>query len=143
MAPVIHHIELWTSDLASSLPEFDWLLTALGWQADPVEGWDTGMIWRAPTGVYLVLYESPAISGGLDRTHAGLNHLALTVTDREQLERFRDAAAHGRAQLFADRYPHADGSDSVALDLENTRAEVSSRCGVEGVWSRELKFVVP
>ncbi|MDO5082626.1 MAG: glyoxalase [Arachnia propionica] len=121
MAPAIHHIELWTTDLETSRPQFDWLLTSLGWASDPVPGWDEGMIWRAATGEYLVLEQSPAVSGPLDRMHAGLNHLALTTPDRDLLDRLRDEAPHrGWTHLFPDRYPHAGGPDSTALYLENT-----------------------
>lgn len=121
MAPAIHHIELWTTDLEGSRPQFDWLLTSLGWEPDPVPGWDSGMIWRAATGEYLVLEQSPAVSGPLDRMHAGVNHLALTASDRDLLDRLRDEAPRrGWTHLFPDRYPHAGGPDSTALYLENS-----------------------
>lgn len=121
MRPAIHHVELWTTSLAVSGPEFDWLLTTLGWRPEPVAGWESGMMWRAATGEYVVLEESPAVSGGLDRMNAGLNHLALAAASRALLDRLRDdAPAHGWRQLFADRYPHAGGPDSTALYLENS-----------------------
>lgn len=33
----LHHLELWTADLALAEPSWDWLLTALGWSAE--HGW--------------------------------------------------------------------------------------------------------
>lgn len=119
--PRIHHIELWTTCLATSAAEFDWLLSAIGWRTDPVADWETGQIWRAPSGEYLVLEESPAVSGPLDRMHAGLNHLALEVADRATLDQVKkDAPEHGWTHLFAEKYPHAGGPDSTALYLENS-----------------------
>ena len=31
----LHHLELWTADLALAEPSWDWLLSALGWSAEP------------------------------------------------------------------------------------------------------------
>lgn len=46
----LHHLELWTADLAVAAPAWDWLLTTLGWTHEPVEGWELGRIWRHPDG---------------------------------------------------------------------------------------------
>lgn len=120
MPPAFHHLELWIADLASSKPSFDWLLCTLGWRATLVEGWDTGCIWTAPSGEYLVLEQSAAVAGTLNRLHAGMNHLALKVDQRELLDQIRaEASQHGWRELFSDLYPHAGGPDSVALYLEN------------------------
>ena len=121
MSGAIHHIELWTSNLTVSEPEFHWLLTSLGWAATPVEGWDAGRVWTAPSGEYLVLEQSRALRGEHDRMRAGLNHLALCVRDRQLLDRLRnEASAQGWRELFAERYPHAGGEQHVALYLENS-----------------------
>ncbi|OMH28179.1 glyoxalase [Tersicoccus phoenicis] len=118
----VHHVELWTDDLAASEPSFAWLLSALGWDADHDSGWPSGRIWRHPTGVYLVLEQSPDVAGPHDRLRAGLNHLALRAADRAALDDLRAAcAAHGWTELFAERYPHAGGPDHTALFLENVQ----------------------
>lgn len=120
MPNVVHHIELWTSDVVAATPSFDWVLTSMGWRADHDPEWSQGRNWHHPSGVYIVLEQSPAISGPHERTHAGLNHLALRVRDRDQLDRLReDAADHGWCELFADRYPHAGGPQHTALFIEN------------------------
>lgn len=116
----VHHIELWTANLAESAPSFDWLLTAVGWARDGERSWPQGCIWRHDSGVYLVLEQSPDVSGAHVRTRAGMNHLALRVTDREQLDGLRrEAARNGWVELFSERYPFAGGPDHVALFLEN------------------------
>lgn len=120
MANVVHHIELWTCDLTATAPSFDWLLTALGWRSHEDPDWPTGRTWHHDSGVYIVLEQSPALTGSYVRTHAGMNHLAIRVDNNSQLDRLRhDAGAHGWRELFADRYPHAGGPDHTALFLEN------------------------
>lgn len=120
MANAVHHIELWTSDLAASAPSFDWLLTQLGWRAEVDAGWPQGRTWRHESGVYVVLEASSDVSGAHDRTRAGLNHLALRVSDRHQLDQLSTACGeHGWSQLFAERYPHAGGARHMALYIEN------------------------
>lgn len=118
----VHHIELWTDDLARVQPSFDWLLPRLGWTADHDPAWPEGKVWRHPTGVYLVLEQSPAVTAPHDRMRAGLNHLALRVHERGTLDDLRaEAPRHGWTELFAERYPHAGGPDHTALFLENAQ----------------------
>lgn len=116
----VHHIELWTDDLAAVLPSFDWLLPRLGWTADHDPQWPEGKVWRHDSGAYVVLEESPAVTGPHDRLRAGLNHLASRVDGRDELDRLRDECpAHGWRELFTDRYPQAGGPDHTALFIEN------------------------
>lgn len=122
MTHPVHHIELWTEDLLGSEDAFGWLLPSLGWSADHDPAWPQGRVWRHPSGPYLVLEQSPAVTGPHDRMRAGLNHLALTVADRAELDAIRaGAGAHGWDELFADRYPHAGGPEHTALFLENAQ----------------------
>lgn len=119
----MHHIELWTHDLAGAEGPWDWLLTRLGWAADHIAAWVSGRIWRHPSGVYLVLEQSADVQGEAhERLRPGLNHLALRVADRAALDALRaDAAAHGWRELFAERYPHAGGPRHTALFLEDAQ----------------------
>lgn len=120
MTNVVHHIELWTSDVETATPAFDWLLTTIGWTAGHDPAWPAGRTWQHPSGVYVVLEQSPDLTGIHERTRAGLNHLALRVRDREYLDVLREQCAqHGWTELFADRYPHAGGPQHTALFIEN------------------------
>ncbi|GAB3622269.1 hypothetical protein GCM10027418_03510 [Mariniluteicoccus endophyticus] len=119
MTNAVHHIELWTSDLTSSVPSFDWVLTSLGWVAEHDPDWPAGRSWHHPSGVYVVLEQSPDVSGPHERTRAGLN-LALRAHDRARLDALRrDLGDHGWSEMFADRYPHAGGPQHTALFIEN------------------------
>ncbi|AXK44475.1 VOC family protein [Brachybacterium saurashtrense] len=112
----LHHLELWTADLAVSEPAWHWLMTALGWTAERVDGWDLGRIWRHRDDSYLVLEQSADVRGTrAQRCGPGMNHLALRVRDRALLDEIRaHGPAHGWRELFAERYPHAGGEDHTA-----------------------------
>lgn len=123
MTSPVHHLELWTHDLAGAEGSWDWLLRSLGWVAEHPTDWPQGRIWRHPDGVYLVLEQSPDVVGsGHERRRPGLNHLALRAPDRAVLDDLRrEAAARGWHEMYAVRYPHAGGPGHVALYLENTQ----------------------
>lgn len=122
MGNPVHHIELWTDDLAAVQPSFDWLLPRLGWAGDHDPAWPEGKVWRHESGAYVVLEQSPAVTGPHDRMRAGLNHLALRIDSRDLLDELRAAASdQGWSELFADDYPHAGGPDHTALYLENAQ----------------------
>ena len=115
----LHHVELWTRDLAAAGDGWHRLLTALGWNEG--DSWTDGRSWAHPDGTYLVLEHSPDTRAEPhDRQRPGLNHLALTGPDRAGLDALRAAAAsYGWRELFAERYPHAGGPAHTALYLEN------------------------
>jgi len=114
----VHHVELWVADLASAEKSFGWLFTELGWRE--YQRWPRGVSWRRGA-AYVVVEDSPDGRGARhERTRPGLNHLALHVEDRAELDRITAAApAHGWRLMFADRHPHAGGPDHLAAYLEN------------------------
>ena len=114
----LHHIELWVPDLAGAHGPWGWLLAELDWL--PYQDWPRGRSWRHGD-VYLVLEQSPALSGTVHDRHApGLNHLAFTVADPAEVDRLTAAApGHGWSLMFADRHPHAGGPESYAAYLED------------------------
>jgi catechol 2,3-dioxygenase-like lactoylglutathione lyase family enzyme len=114
----LHHVELWVPDLAAAEKSWGWLLGELGWTL--FQDWPAGRSWRLGE-VYLVVEESPALSGRLhDRLAPGLNHLAFHAGPRERVDRLVAAApGHGWSPLFPERYPAAGGPDHYAGYLED------------------------
>ncbi len=119
MPRALHHVDLWVEDLDRAAASWGWLLGELGWTE--FQTWEGGRSWAHPDGTYLGVEQSPDLAPGRhDRLRAGLNHLALTTTDRPALDAVRAAAGQHRwRELFADRYPHAGGPEHTALFLED------------------------
>jgi catechol 2,3-dioxygenase-like lactoylglutathione lyase family enzyme len=79
----LHHIELYASDLDTSVDFWDWLLCELGYELK--NEWDGGRSWiNGP--MYIVLVQANASDHLFDRQTAGLNHLAFHATTREQVD---------------------------------------------------------
>ena len=121
MQTALHHVELWTTDLAAAEEGWRWLLTTVGWSDG--DSWTQGRTWTNPDGTYIVLEQSPDVMDGPhDRLRAGLNHLAINCSSVEVLDSLRAGSrAHGWRELFTDQYPNAGGPLHTALFLENAQ----------------------
>lgn len=113
---VLHHVELRTSDLATAIDAWGWLLDELGYHVD--QQWEQGRSWRlGPT--YLVLEAAPQ-PGTNDRRRPGLSHLAFHAGTRRNVDRlWANAPQHGWHHLYPDRWPWAGGSEHYAAFVEN------------------------
>ncbi|MGW6491778.1 VOC family protein [Streptomyces sp. NPDC055056] len=116
---MLHHIELWVPDLGRAVRSWGWLLERLG--CTPHQMWPDGRSWMSGE-TYLVFEQSPALTGDRhDRTRPGLNHLALHVPSRAELDELvGEAPAFGWTLLFPDRHPYAGGPGHCAAYLEDT-----------------------
>jgi catechol 2,3-dioxygenase-like lactoylglutathione lyase family enzyme len=113
---LLHHVELWVSDLTRAERSWGWLLTRLG--AEPFQSWEHGRSWRHGD-VYVVVERSPALVGDRhERRAPGLNHLAFHV-DEDLDTLVADAEQHGWRLLFPDRHPFAGGPEHRAAYLED------------------------
>ena len=105
MPRALHHLDLWVDDVATAEGEWGWLLAWCGWQRE-----DGMLSWVHPDGTYLFMEHSSDQHGEHDRLRPGINHLAMTVETRDQLDRMRaESTEHGWHEMYADRYPHAGG----------------------------------
>ncbi|WP_436345933.1 VOC family protein [Natronorubrum sp. FCH18a] len=120
----LHHVELYASDLETSVEFWDWLLAELGYERK--NEWDGGRSWiNGPT--YLVLVRADDADHPFDRRAAGLNHLAFHAASREQVDRLT-AGVRERANatvLYEDRHPFAGGYYALYCeDPEGIKVEV-------------------
>lgn len=114
----LHHVELWVPDMERAESTLGWLLTSLGWTE--YQRWSAGVSWKMDR-TYVVVEQSPAMTGGHDRMRAGLNHLALHAGTRAEVDALTEQAlSHGWRLMFADKHPHAGGDDHYAAYLENS-----------------------
>lgn len=116
---MLHHVELYVSDLKKSLTAWDWLLNELGYTL--YQQWDKGKSYKfEKTYLVFVQTEPEHLEPPYHRKKTGLNHLAFHADSLEQLERLRSELPHrGFTELYADRFPHAGGPNYIALYFED------------------------
>jgi catechol 2,3-dioxygenase-like lactoylglutathione lyase family enzyme len=117
---MLHHIELYVSDLDRAVAFWTPFMEKLGYEA---ERWSGGMNYfageRAP---YLCLLQAPAehLAAGFHRKRVGLNHLAFKAKSREQVDELRKwVRESGYTLLYDDRYPYATAPGYYALYCED------------------------
>jgi catechol 2,3-dioxygenase-like lactoylglutathione lyase family enzyme len=94
-----HHMDVYVADLARSAEFWGRLLGRLGWRprADRpgVKSWTDGT-----TELFFVQAEPEFVAQGYHRKRVGLNHLALAVGGRADLEAIRALVAEQGARLL-------------------------------------------
>ena len=116
---MIHHIELYVSDLNKSTEFWGWFLEELGYT--PFQNWKEGRSWKDKDS-YLVFVqvEDKYKEEGYHRKRIGINHLAFRAHSKEQVEKIRLILKQkNRSVLYEDQYPHAGGINHYALYFED------------------------
>ncbi|AWX55686.1 MULTISPECIES: VOC family protein [Brevibacillus] len=117
---MLHHVEVYVSNLARSKDFWGWLLEGeLGYTR--YQEWASGVSWKQ-NGTYLVFVQAEErfLDIPYHRCRVGLNHLAFYARDREHVEKLREEAARrGISLLYQDRHPHAGGEGHYALFFED------------------------
>ena len=116
---MLHHVELYVSDLALSLRFWTPFFADLGYHES--QRWSEGVSYRFGD-TYLCFVQAPAehLAAGYHRQRVGLNHLAFHARSRTHVD---EAAARIKAAgytcLYEDRYPYAGGPGYYALFCED------------------------
>ena len=117
---MLHHVELYVSDLERSCAFWTPFMAMLGYEA---ERWSGGMNYlRAEEETYYCLLPAPAehVAAGYHRKRVGLNHLAFRAESRAQVDRIAEwVKDSGHALLYEDRHPFAGGPDYYAVFCED------------------------
>ena len=117
---MLHHIELYVSDLDQAIKFWTPFLEKLGYEA---ERWSEGMnYFTAEAGPYLCLLQASNehLSVGYHRKRVGLNHLAFRARSRQHVDEVREwIRESGNTLLYDDRYPYATGTGYYAVYCED------------------------
>lgn len=120
----LHHVEVCSSDLESSVDFWAWLLDELGYE--PKSEWEGGHSWiKGPT--YIVLKRATNSEHQFDRQASGLNHLAFHARSRGQVD---DLTARIRERedstvLYDKQHPYAGGYYALYCeDPEGIKVEI-------------------
>jgi catechol 2,3-dioxygenase-like lactoylglutathione lyase family enzyme len=120
----LHHVELYASDLDTSVEFWDWLLGELGYELK--NDWEQGRSWvNGPT--YVVLVQADETDHPFDRQAAGLNHLAFHAASRHQVDSLTEGVRKREdvSLLFEERHPYAGGYYALYCEApEGVKVEV-------------------
>lgn len=116
---LIHHIEIYVSDLKSSVAFWGWVLEDLGYEA--FQKWDSGQSWKiGDTYIVFVQTEEKFMDIPYHRCRAGLNHLAFHASSRQQVDDMtRKLNEKGVKILYTDMHPFAGGEEHYAVYFED------------------------
>lgn len=127
---MIHHIEIYVSNLKASRKFYSFLLEALGYEL--YQEWEEGFSYKRQE-TYLVFVQVDAVyqDKGYHRKQVGLNHLAFAVENREQVDALKESLLElGVRELYPERYPFAGGPDYYAFfceDPDRIKIEITIR----------------
>lgn len=116
---MIHHIELYVSDLKASKKFYSKLFSLLNYKI--YQEWDKGFSYKQDTFyIVFVQVEEKYQINKYHRKNVGLNHLAFVVNDNQMVDNIRDVLkANGVKELYEDKYPFAGGKEHCAFYFED------------------------
>jgi catechol 2,3-dioxygenase-like lactoylglutathione lyase family enzyme len=116
---LLHHVEIYVSNLEKSTLFWDWLLTELGYET--YQKWDKGISWKyGDTYIVFVQTEERFMDVTYHRCRVGLNHLAFHATSTQQVEELTTKLKEkGINILYLDQHPFAGGKDYHAVYFED------------------------
>jgi catechol 2,3-dioxygenase-like lactoylglutathione lyase family enzyme len=117
---VLHHVELYVSDLERSVAFWTPFMAMLGYTPDR---WSGGMNYVRDTEetYFCLLPADPAhVVTGYHRKRVGLNHLAFRGASRAQVDEVASwVKSNGYTLLYEDRHPFAGGPNYYAVFCED------------------------
>jgi catechol 2,3-dioxygenase-like lactoylglutathione lyase family enzyme len=118
---MLHHVEIYVSDLAVSRAFWSTLLGKIGYKES--DFWDGGFTLKNGKDAYLTFVQvaKKHAPHSYHRCGVGLNHLAFAVDSREVVDAMRQHCVDAEVTLLYDeRYPFANGgTDYYALFIED------------------------
>ncbi|MGX7198055.1 VOC family protein [Enterococcus olivae] len=116
---MIHHIEIYVSQLTATKKLYRFLLTELGYHL--YQEWEQGFSYKLEDHyIVFVQTEENYRSNGYHRKNTGLNHLAFIVSDRQAVDHLRQKLLdHAVSELYSDAYPFAGGPNHYAFYFED------------------------
>lgn len=116
---MLHHIELYVSDLERTREYWTWLLDELGYES--FQNWEHGFsLKHGDTYIVFVQVDKEHSEAGYHRKRVGLNHLAFHASSKKQVDSLAaQIKVRGDRLLYEDQYPYAGGPGYYALYAED------------------------
>jgi catechol 2,3-dioxygenase-like lactoylglutathione lyase family enzyme len=116
---LLHHIEIYVSDLEKSVAFWTPFMRLLGYEE---RRWAGGMNYVKEGQAYLCFLPAPGehLAAGYHRKRVGLNHLAFQGASRAHVDEIAAwVKSTGYTTLYESAYPYAGGPDYYALYCED------------------------
>ncbi|MEK4563977.1 VOC family protein [Alkalihalobacillus sp. FSL R5-0424] len=116
---MIHHIELYVSNVEESKVFWGWLLEDLGYTL--YQEWDEGFSFKQDHSyIVFVQVEPRFIEEGYHRKRIGLNHLAFFGRSRVHIDELTNSLQErGTRLLYQNTHPYAGGDKHYAVYFED------------------------
>ncbi|MFK3939092.1 VOC family protein [Alkalihalobacillus sp. NPDC078783] len=116
---MIHHIELYVSNLKESKAFWSWLLEDLGYTL--YQEWDEGFSFKQDhCYIVFVQVEQRFLEEGYHRKRIGLNHLAFFGRSRLHIDELTTMLQErGTRMLYQNTHPYAGGDKHYAVYFED------------------------
>jgi catechol 2,3-dioxygenase-like lactoylglutathione lyase family enzyme len=116
---LIHHIEIYVSDIKKTADFWGWFLEELGYHV--YQEWNNGKSWRlGETYLVFVQAEERFLHFPYHRCRVGLNHLAFHAKSRLQVDEMTtQLETMGIKILYSDKHPFAGGNEHYAVYFED------------------------
>ena len=120
MNGIIHHIEIYVSDLKKTILFWEWLLTKK-FTYEIFQKWDSGISFNlGETYIVFVQTEKKYLSNPYNRKNTGLNHLAFHCSSKEFVDTLTKELKEKNINiLYADKHPYAGGENYYAVFFED------------------------
>lgn len=116
---LLHHVEVYVSNLKRSEKFWGWFLEELGYK--PYQQWVEGQSWKlGETYLVFVQTETEYLDIPYHRRRTGLNHLAFHASSRERVDEMTMMLKErGVNVLYENQHPFAGGEDYYAVYFED------------------------
>ena len=117
---LLHHIEMYVSDLEKSTFFWKWFLTEK-FAYSVYQQWNDGISFKlGDTYFVFVQTEAKYRDSTYNRKNVGLNHLAFHCASREFVDTLtKELIEKGISILYTDKHPFAGGEDYYAVFFED------------------------
>jgi catechol 2,3-dioxygenase-like lactoylglutathione lyase family enzyme len=120
MNGLIHHIEIYVSDLKKTIVFWEWFLTKK-FAYKIFQKWDRGISFKLGD-TYIVFFqtEKKYLSNPYNRKNTGLNHLAFHCSSKEFVDTLTKELKEKNINiLYAYKHPYAGGENYYAVFFED------------------------
>lgn len=116
---MLHHIEIYVSNLDKTTHFWEWFLTELGYEL--YQKWEKGISWKyLDTYIVFVQVEEKFLDIPFHRCRVGLNHLAFHAHSIEQFQEISSNLKEKEIKiLYLDQHPFAGGENHLAVYFED------------------------